>query len=144
MPHLRAQCPAAQVFSGGSRAALARFFPDGTLDASLDPQRFLFLDKAGQAITYTNGLYQESTGDILVVGGALGLNPEDPQPGMLWRVHLDGTRDLEFGVQGVATFLLEQFNYLGWAALQSDGRIVLGGHTYDTQKTVAVIVRVWN
>jgi uncharacterized delta-60 repeat protein len=73
----------------------------------------------------------QSNGKILIAGGA-----RDGQYGPIEfaavRLNANGTRDTTFGVNGVASVPIGPYSIANGIALQSNGKIVLGGTAYTT------------
>src|SRR5439155_1647217 len=93
--------------AGGSDIALARYNPDGTLDASFG--------SGGRVLTdfgLASGLVLQSDGRIVVAGG-----------GSLARYTPDGSLDPSFGAGGRVLTDFDAFAL----ALQADGKIVVAG-----------------
>ena len=105
---------------------LARYNPDGTLDASFDGDGLAFtaFEFGGSA----NGVTIQSDGKIVAVGSARGAAVVDSQGFAVARYHPDGSPDTGFDGDGR---LLTRFTpIVDWAvdaAVQPDGKIVVGG-----------------
>ena len=108
--------------------ALARYFPDGSLDTSFGNggkvvTHFPGVDNTGSR---ANGVALQPDGQLLVSGAYK--NEGTPRRLALARYHTDGTLDATFGNQGRTTTTLGTGEALpGGIVVQSDGRIVLSG-----------------
>ncbi|MGH8213487.1 MAG: hypothetical protein ACREPP_09710 [Rhodanobacteraceae bacterium] len=112
----------------GEDFALARYNPDGTIDASFGSNGRVTTDFPGLAAEISAVLVQPD-GKILVAGGAFPLftflgNFE------LARYNPDGSLDAGFGSGGIVTTHFPQGSYAFALALQSDGRIIAAGTDY--------------
>jgi uncharacterized delta-60 repeat protein len=108
--------------------ALARYNPDGSLDASFGSNGRVTTDFPGLAAVASSVLVQPD-GKILVAGGAFPLftslgNFE------LVRYNPDGSLDAGFGSGGIVTTLFPHGSYAFALALQPDGKIVAAGTDY--------------
>ncbi len=102
---------------------LARYLSDGKPDSSFG--------EAGTIITDLEGYYAESCRSVLIqpdgkiiVAGYASHFSNDKQFLILLRYHTNGTRDSTFGINGVT---IGRKMHCHSAALQNDGKIVLGG-----------------
>ena len=105
--------------------AVARYNPDGTLDASFGSNGRVTTDFPGLAAVASSVLVQPD-GKILVAGGAFPLftflgNME------LVRYNPDGSLDAGFGNSGIVTTVFPHGSYAFALALQPDGRILAAG-----------------
>ncbi|HEY3520960.1 MAG TPA: hypothetical protein VGK80_07955 [Rhodanobacteraceae bacterium] len=112
----------------GEDFALARYNPDGSVDASFGNNGRVTTDFPGLAAEISAVLVQPD-GKILVAGGAFPLftflgNFE------LARYNPDGSLDASFGSGGIVTTHFPQGSYAFALALQPDGRIVAAGTDY--------------
>lgn len=115
---------AGRAAGAGGRFALARYEPDGTLDASFG--------ESGKVLTnFTKGpdlalaMAIQADGRIVAAGRAAGAGRRFA----LARYDADGTLDLSFGRKGrVFTNLTPGDDAARDVAIQSDGRIVAAGH----------------
>ncbi|MBW3622556.1 MAG: hypothetical protein KY468_04005 [Armatimonadetes bacterium] len=107
---------------------LARFTPDGHLDLSFGE---------GGTITYDQGRHEYATdlviqpdGKIIVAGGMLEDSPGSTTYFLALRFTPDGRLDTTFGIEGKVRFTMgSSVNDTRSVALQSDGKIILGGTT---------------
>jgi uncharacterized delta-60 repeat protein len=129
--------------AGGSNnnALIARFTADGELDDSFSGDGFAILNTLGNGAATDDRFkdVQVISGDQILVVGVDGTN------GVLMRFDDDGTVDTGFGtsgkavVTGTAGGVRDQFNTL---AVQSDGRIVVGGAAWAVSPTRSYMA-VW-
>lgn len=115
-------------------ALLARFRPNGLLDASFGNDGLLFptyIEGLGAGINVT--LFQE--GKIL-----MGLsNLTGPHDYMLTRLNQDGTPDLAFGDNGLARFDFGNNERITSIVVQPDGKIVVAGDSEGNIPGVGII-----
>ena len=107
----------------GSEFWLGRLNEDGSLDASFGTGGQVFTPFPGGAMV-TAGLLQPD-GRIVAVGG--GQPPGSPQSLVAARYNPDGSLDATFGTAGQLILPLAQEFRAEDAALQSDGKLVIGG-----------------
>jgi uncharacterized delta-60 repeat protein len=112
----------------GEDFAIARYNPDGSIDASFGASGRVTTDFPGLAAVASSVVVQPD-GKILVAGGAFPLftflgNME------LVRYNPDGTLDAGFGSGGIVTTLFQHGRYAFALALQPDGKIVAAGTDY--------------
>ena len=112
---------------GSSDFALARYLPDGSLDASPGPTGFgvggkVTTDFGGADPEAANGVAIQVNGRIVAVGGALGNVA-------LARYGFDGTPDATFGIGGRLTADFDGTDVGEAVVLQVNGGIVVAGTT---------------
>lgn len=112
----------------GEDFALARYNPDGSLDAGFGANGRVTTDFPGLAAEISAVLVQPD-GKILIAGGAFPLftflgNFE------LARYNPNGSLDTSFGSGGIVTTHFPQGSYAFALALQPDGRIIAAGTDY--------------
>ncbi|MBS0432929.1 MAG: hypothetical protein JSS21_11080 [Proteobacteria bacterium] len=112
----------------GEDFALARYNPDGSLDASFGIHGRVTTDFPGLAAVISSVVVQPD-GKILVAGGAFPLftflgNFE------IARYNPNGSLDTSFGSGGIVTTHFPQGSYASALALQADGKIVAAGTDY--------------
>jgi len=126
--------------NGGVIPALARYNTDGSLDTSFDGHGKLTTPNSLQL--QTNALALQADGKILVAGSSFGL----VQSISLTRYDSDGSLDETFGSGGFVTTSIGPTHAAAAAvALQTDGRIVVGGYrsfTNDPEANFADFVLV--
>ncbi|MQA72939.1 MAG: hypothetical protein GEU88_01065 [Solirubrobacterales bacterium] len=106
--------------------ALARFNPNGSLDASLDGDGKLTTD-FGSAYDRAGGMAIQADGKI-VAAGRFGTSEL-----ALARYHPSGVLDSTFSGDGRLTTDFGQFDYAGAVAIQADGKIVAAGTTRGSE-----------
>ena len=108
--------------------AAARYFPDGSLDTSLDGDGILLTDLFG-SIEDSTGAVLQRDGKIVVVGYTMATPSIDFA---IARYNPDGSPDLGFGVDGK---VLTDFNLEGdfarEVAVQADGKLLVAGYNDD-------------
>jgi uncharacterized delta-60 repeat protein len=134
--------PDGKIVVGGSASndlgfdfALARFNPDGSLDASFGDHGKLTTDFAGGSDIGYDLLLQQD-GKIVVAGVA-------SDDFALARYHPDGSLDVSFGSQGLVTTNLGGVEEGYSAALEPDGKLILVGYSHvdDTGSNYFAVAR---
>ncbi len=111
--------------------ALARFKSDGSVDSA-------FGDKMGYTVVpiEDNGVakayHVEVVGEKIILTGLYATTDPNSYFGAV-RYNMDGTLDPAFGENGIAVtgFLNLGILYVGYGAIQADGKIVIGGAGYQ-------------
>ncbi|MFB0926215.1 MAG: hypothetical protein QMB65_13190, partial [Vicingaceae bacterium] len=101
----------------------SRHHSNGTLDTSFGTNGFSFVTDE-DAVPETVSL--QTDGKIVIVGDYLGPNDRDQ---LIWRFDGNGNLDNTFGTNGVTS---TDSTYSLWgmsSAIQSDGKIIVGGYT---------------
>jgi uncharacterized delta-60 repeat protein len=110
--------------SGNQMFALARFEPDGSVDASFGTAGEVLTDLTSSSDYALDGLLQPD-GKIVAAGQAFG-----PGGGLkVLRYESDGTLDATFGIGGVTG--LPFFSFAPAVDLQPDGKLVVAGQSND-------------
>lgn len=128
--------------SGTSDFALARYNPDGSLDAAFDGDGRITTDFVGEQ-DGANSVAIQADGKIVAAGIAVVLvassspisPPLSPPPRIydfaLARYNLDGSLDPSFGTDGkVTTDIADSFDIANDADIQPDGKIVVAGSAH--------------
>lgn len=113
------------------------FAQDGTLDNSFGSGGIVTMD-INNANDVMKSIVVQADGKIIVAGYSSDVTSDRF---CLVRLNVDGTKDNSFGNNGVVT---TAFNYTSLAsdiALQSDGKIVVAGHTWNGTENAFAIVR---
>ena len=112
--------------------AVARFNADGTRDPAFNNGNALRVDFAGSSDRATRVLLQPD-GKIVLAGYATMAvtTTSSDMDFALVRLQADGSLDTSFGTGGKATANFAELDYAYAAALQSDGRVVIGGRISD-------------
>lgn len=117
-----------QDLGGDSNFALARFNPNGTLDAGFDGDGQLTTNFVGSP-EFARGVAVQTDGKIVAGGDAfdgIGFNIA------LARYNTDGSLDSGFGAGGLVTTDFAASDDQGFGvAIQGDGKIVVAGPTFD-------------
>ncbi len=118
---------AGSAYSGSHNFALARYNPDGSLDATFDGDGKLTTDfSGGTDIAFDVAL--QADGKILVAGEATVASNVDFG---LARYNADGSLDTTFSGDGkLTTDFSAGYDHASGLALQSDGKIILAGYAY--------------
>ena len=119
--------------------ALARYNPDGTLDTS-------FGNSGGKKITNSNNngdharsVAIQSDGKIVLAGAGDNTGNDDFA---LYRYNTDGSLDSSFGTGGkVFTAVGSGNDFAESVAIQSDGKIVVAGYSYNGSNDDFALVR---
>ena len=119
--------------------ALARYNPDGTLDTS-------FGNSGGKMITNSNNngdharsVAIQSDGKIVLAGAGDNTGNDDFA---LYRYNTDGSLDSSFGTGGkVFTAVGSGNDFAESVAIQSDGKIVVAGYSYNGSNDDFALVR---
>ncbi|MFQ5588357.1 MAG: delta-60 repeat domain-containing protein, partial [Nitrospiria bacterium] len=131
-------------FSGTSvDFALARYNTDGSLDTNTDADPGTHFDTDGTLTTAVGGgadeinaIAVQTDNKIITAGFTFGVNNIRNKDFALSRLNADGTLDTTFGTSGKVTTAIGNADSLGHdvihaLALQTDGKIVAGGHTHN-------------
>lgn len=100
-------------------SSIIRLNADGSIDSSFNPG--LGATQAFNGPIISNALIQ-NTGKIIIVGGFASYYDDFGNANNVVRINTDGTLDTSFSCQGLGSF-----RFIQGAALQSDGKILLGG-----------------
>ena len=121
---------------GAQEAVVARFDPDGTPDATFgDGGKLVFQAGAGAApSSAVNALALQPNGKVVAAGSASDANGNPAV--MVARLDPSGALDTSFGSGGEVVRQLgaaktSTFSFANAVLLQSDGKIVVGGHGDD-------------
>lgn len=109
---------------------LARFLPDGSLDASFGDQGLVVSNTVSSYGTLKDIFMAVQPDGKIIVAGERRLQSNPDQPGnlqdiALTRYHADGSLDLDFGVNGLVITDSACTEYPIGVVLQSDGKIVI-------------------
>ncbi|MHC1763940.1 MAG: choice-of-anchor D domain-containing protein [Verrucomicrobiia bacterium] len=118
--------------------ALVRYEPDGRLDTSFG--------NGGKVSTSVGSDHDEirsaaiqTDGKIVVAGSSRKATDDDIA---LARYHANGTLDTEFGNGGKVVTSIGSYNDFGYGlVLQNDGKIVVGGYTFNGSDTDFALLR---
>jgi uncharacterized delta-60 repeat protein len=111
---------------------VARLLPNGALDSSFNGQGYLtFSFGTNNAFLYN--IITQSDGKILVCGNHVAQTGSSPILSVA-RITTSGVLDTTFGSGGIVStaFKIVPSNYLLGMAVQSDGKILVGGRTRNT------------
>jgi uncharacterized delta-60 repeat protein len=121
--------------SVGNNAAVYRLNPNGSLDSSFDGDGAKGLDSGGDEFGFATAI--QPNGKILVAGYT-----SDGDDAVLYRLNPNGSLDTRFGDQGERTLDVGDLQVAFAMALQSDGKIVVGGRTSDFLSSDALVARL--
>jgi uncharacterized delta-60 repeat protein len=114
------------------RLAVARLNPNGSLDGSFGSGGLRRM-RTGPYGGVARAVVQQQDGRVLVAGRRFGDADHDPSDWLVLRLLRSGTLDTSFGGDGiVVTDFGTGADRAGAIALQSDGRIVVGGWIYES------------
>lgn len=105
--------------------SVIRLNRDGSLDPTFGAGGIVRTDATGQQDTATAVMIQRN-GKIVVAGSAYGEKSQAGSDVVLARYDRDGSLDPTFGTAGIAVADLGSFDDVTAAALQADGKIVVG------------------
>ena len=119
--------------------ALARYNSDGSLDTNFDSDGKL-ITSLGSGYDYPSGIAIQSDDKIVVVGGKyIGINDYDIA---VLRYNADGSPDTTFDTDGIVTTPIGNVDNFGNSiAIQPDGKIIVGGTTYNGSNLDWALVR---
>lgn len=116
----------------GYDAVLVRFNSDGSIDTSFSGDGIATIDGSGN-IDFANEVVVQDDGKIVMVGAAHNGSDYDL---LVTRHNTDGSLDTSFSGDGQFTMDLGNGNDVGESvALQTDGKIVVGGSTHNGSNT---------
>ncbi len=125
------------VVSGSIQLALARYLANGTLDSTFNSGGFRTYD-LGSGDDVCEDMAIGPDGKIVMAGANAGATDDFA----VLRCLSDGTPDTSFGVNGVITSSFGSSNdVLSAVVVQPDGKIVVGGQSYNGSKYVFAMVR---
>jgi uncharacterized delta-60 repeat protein len=107
-----------ETYNGQRRLALARYAPDGALDATFGSSGIAKTNVGSNG--FSSGLALQPDGMIVLAGGQDNVA----------RYRSNGTPDTAFGSSGVATSGFLSLAITDAVAIQQNGRIVTGGYHY--------------
>ncbi len=117
--------------------ALARYLSDGSLDLGFGTSGKVTTDFGSSDEAY--GVTMQSDGKILLAGRRYGTGGKGIA---LARYHADGSLDTSFGVGGLVTTSVGTVGDAAYSiALQSDGKIVVGGRSHNGTANDFVLLR---
>lgn len=124
------------IIGSGFDFAIARYNTDGSLDTSFDGDGKINTDFLGE-IDIVNSIAVQMDGKIIVAGFRFdGMNSDFA----IARYNTDGSLDNSFDFDGkVTTSIGTTGDYIRSIALQTDGKIIVAGHSYNaTNRDFAV------
>lgn len=116
-----------------SFSVIVRYNPDGSLDSSFDGDGLLLTPHRQPSAVVVS-----DDGRILVAGGAPQVSARYLEVSLA-RYNPDGSPDVTFGEGGEVRTLIGEESLAHSMVLQSDGKIVLIGHYYDTRNKGLVL-----
>jgi len=117
--------------------AIARYNLNGSLDTSFN-QDGKVVTESGGSQGYANALSVQTNGKIIVGGSVRDTSPSGYSDFLMFRYNSDGFLDNNFGIGGrVQTSMSPEYDEIQAVALQSDGKIVVGGSTPNNAGTAA-------
>ena len=122
-----------------SQIALARFTPAGTLDSTFGAGGWTITD-FGYDYIWANAAAQQSDGKIVVTGPLIDAKRQDF---FVARFTVDGKVDKDFGKKGIVLIDFGKTLDRSWdLAIQSDGKIVVVGTTYNGSNQNMALARL--
>jgi len=131
------------------RMVLARYNPDGSLDASFGSGSGFIVAAPSLDFGYGSAVGLQTDGKILVGGSERTWDggPWDKASYFAaWRFNADGSPDITFGGTGevvMTSFAADNLNYPYALAQQADGKFILGGLTYVNGAGQFALARYW-
>ncbi|MBK9046970.1 MAG: T9SS type A sorting domain-containing protein [Bacteroidetes bacterium] len=121
--------------------SIARFESDGSFDLSFGNQGKVILSLGPTGDEMAEDMLLQPDGKIILAGHYYNINQDDFA---VVRFNSDGTLDSTFGNGGIKTLALPSTpDFCNSAALQSDGKIVLGGYSlYGMDSTIVTLARL--
>lgn len=117
-----------------SSLMLVRYDSNGDIDFNFGKNGFVILKTNNNVIPYDMTLYTD--GKIVVVGT---LEIQNITYGVIYRFNADGTIDNSFSVDGVQSIYYFDLNVASCVKVQSDGKILVGGHAGGSSKYVSAL-----
>ncbi len=114
--------------SGGGDFAVVRYNSNGTLDTSFGANGKVITNVGAE--DYVHSLIVQTDNKIVVIGES-GISSSGGSDFALVRYNADGSLDTTFGVGGKATTDFRFGDFVGGAAIQPDGKIVVVGDSYS-------------
>ncbi len=119
---------------------MVRYKTNGQLDSSFGVNGIVTTDFWGGGDDQAMSMCLQPDGKIIL--GGKSLSPGNAFDFALARYNIDGTLDNTFGTGGLVTTDIAGFNdYGNCVRLQSDGKIVMSGYTYNGSYTALAVVR---
>lgn len=135
----------ARTTSGYDDFGVARYMPDGSLDASFGTGGLVTTSVApGTGQNYAFAIAIQKDGDIVVAGDA-NMGGATGWDSVVLRYHSDGTLDPTFGTGGKVISAVSPGTTTDWwgsVALQPDGKIVLAGKAGPAANTTMSFARL--
>jgi uncharacterized delta-60 repeat protein len=127
--------------TGAYQIVLVRFTSDGTVDSSFGSDGRAVVDFGAGTTSWQSALLQQPDGRLLVVGNVADENGRNSDVAVA-RLTDEGQLDSSFDSDGLLTFDVGGEDGANAIALQSDGNIVVAGHTASDSDHSAVVMRV--
>jgi uncharacterized delta-60 repeat protein len=120
-------------FAPNGDFAVARYNPDGSLDAAFGTGGLVLTDIDGGSADQGRAVALQADGKIVVVGETVGTGSPSNQDWAVVRYNTDGTLDATFDIDGIVKtdFGTEIFENATSVAIQADGKIVAGGGAFS-------------
>jgi uncharacterized delta-60 repeat protein len=119
--------------------ALSRYHPDGRLDLAFGSGGKVITRFGGNDFAFPLALALQPDGKIILAGGA-GVNGGG-SAFALARYRADGAPDLSFGAGGKAVTVVGESSYIVGLALQPDGKIVVAGTSFESDRQNFTVAR---
>ena len=117
---------ASLTFDGAQEFAIARFTPNGQLDATFGTGGLVTTDISGP-FPAPSAVLVQSNGQILVGGFVDGINKNTPGQTVLVRYNANGSLDTTFGTGGIVQETTEAASPAALAQLSNGSYLVVGG-----------------
>ncbi len=115
---------------------IARYNTDGSLDMSFDGDGIRTVVVGIRSPAYAMTL--QSDGKIVIAGDSTAVNG-GPISATVVRLNPNGSLDVSFDTDGIATAQVGSFDNIRTVAIQEDGKILIGGYAFTATADIAVV-----
>lgn len=127
------------LVGGFSGFGLSRYHPDGRLDLAFGTGGKVVTRFGGYDSAFPFALSLQPDGKIILAGGVSLAG--DAGAFALARYRADGGLDLAFGTGGKVVTNFGETGYIAGLTVQPDGRIVVAGHSFDSERSNFTVAR---
>ena len=114
--------------SSNDDMAVWRFNADGSLDTAFGTGGVATYDNSGSHLDYAYSVTVDSNGKVLVAGRSYNGSYSDMA---VWRFNANGSPDTAFGTGGVATYDGGSDDYGRSVTVDSNGKVLVAGYSYN-------------
>jgi uncharacterized delta-60 repeat protein len=122
--------------AGGYTFAAVRYLTNGTLDSTFDTDGIAIADIAGTSDEEPAAVAIQTDGKIVLAG-----HSHTATRFALARLNTNGSLDASFGASGVVVTAYQSSSMGRALAIQTDGRILIAGSSFDGVDETAAVVR---